>query len=65
MGKKNKTRQRNHVVKNMIQRSQKAGYHTDQKKERDKYLAREPIDEEEIEEPFHERELDEPEEDEF
>jgi hypothetical protein len=32
----------------MIQRSQNAGHHKDQKKEQEKYLARQPIEEEEM-----------------
>ena len=35
---------RNHVVKKMIQRSQKAGYHPDEKKENDKTYCREDLD---------------------
>lgn len=45
MSKRNQqSKSRNYVVKKMISRSQKAGYHTDVKKEHDKFLARSKVD---------------------
>jgi hypothetical protein len=51
---------RNPVVRKMIDQGQRAGPHTNKKKEQSKYKAREPVDEEEIEEPFHPREIPNP-----
>lgn len=41
---------RNPVVRKMMERAQSAGCHPDEKKEKDKNICREPIDEEEWEE---------------
>lgn len=51
MGKnKNQPKQRNYVVKKMIERSQNAGYHLDKRREAEKYRCREGLDDEELEE---------------
>ena len=41
---KKEPKQRNHVVKKMIERGQGSGYHKDKAKETEKYLCREDID---------------------
>lgn len=49
MSKNKKPKQRNYVVKQMIESGRKAGYHTDKAKESEKYLCREKVDPEDYE----------------
>jgi len=44
MKKKKYKKQRNHVVLEMIERSQNAGVHADKKKEKNKNICREKVD---------------------
>jgi hypothetical protein len=52
--KKIRSKPRNFVVKKMIESGRKAGLHTDQKKESEKYLCREPIDIDDYEDEWDE-----------